>query len=69
MFFIGTDPGQDNVGLGFLYIFLMGDKLRKQWPTPDTVLMKINERSCAQETNCNCPGNENKSFSFGVKTH
>jgi hypothetical protein len=67
--FIRTDFGKDKIRLGLLHIFLMRDKLGKQWPTPDSMLMEINQRPGAKEDNGNCPGNKNTFASFGVKTH
>ena len=67
--FITVDLCKDDVGKGLLNIFFVGDQLGKQWVTPDTMLMKIDKRPGAEQTNGDCPGNEDDSVSFGIITH
>jgi hypothetical protein len=56
---VGLDLGEDNIGLGFINILFKGDQLRKQWPSPDTMLMKIDKGPCTQKANSQGPGNKN----------
>ena len=43
MILIRFDLCKDNIGLGLFNILFESNQLWKQWPTPDTMLMKIDK--------------------------